>query len=164
MAFSTINGAAGSDATSFIGISGVDIIAIKSDTTAKNVYVGGQKEGDTIGLDTLGAKSNYTLRAGSGNDVLSTSGTTLTDSIVNGNKGDDTLGTANSGFVANSGTKIFGGADNDSLFVASASSGTANGNKGNDVLTLLGAAGASSLFGGQGTDTINAGSGAITTH
>lgn len=161
MAFSTINGGSGNDSTSFIGTSGIDTISIKNDTTATSVFLGGQNEADSIGLEGLGAKSNYTLRAGQGNDVLTTTGTTLSKSVVNGNKGDDTLGTATNGFNVNSEAKIYGGADNDTLFISSASSGIANGNKGNDALNLLGASTASSMFGGAGTDTINAGSGAI---
>jgi Ca2+-binding RTX toxin-like protein len=91
--------------------------------------------------------------ANNGNDVINLFGS-LGSSTVNGNAGDDSIkiqGNADSSF-------IYGGQGTDTIMYEAISSNVLiNGNKGSDTITIKSAGfAASTVYGGQGNDIINA--------
>lgn len=150
------------------GVAGNDTLAFGGLLINSQVNAGGGN--DTINV--FSGFNNSSLDAGDGNDVISgsnfnssnvlgnsgndviTLGGALGSSTVNGNAGDDSItisGTVDSSF-------IYGGQGTDLISsFANASSLVINGNKGSDTINLGAAAFvASTVFGGQGNDTINA--------
>lgn len=158
MAFSTVTGSNG--VTSLVGTTGVDSATVV--TLASDVYVAGNTGNDilTTALGTGGNNlTNYDVRMGGGNDTF-----TLGDSLLNStvyldgataaNDGDDTFAGV-SNLIINSDIRAGSGVDTYTNIVASGSN--VNGNAGNDTITLVDGSSNSSIWGGQGTDTITVG-------
>ena len=159
MAFTTIPGSGATDATTFTGTTGVDVLTLLNQN---NAIAGAQKAADTITFqngDLL--NNNLTLKGGQGNDVItSAANNTIANSLINGNKNNDTITIINS-----SSSSLFGGQGNDTFTMTAAgtvSNTLLNGNKGNDTINGTGGVSfaASSVFGGAGIDSINANQGA----
>ena len=148
MSFTTVQGAAATDATSFIGSAGVDSVNLNNVGTA--VWLGAQAAGDVISFESSSRTvSGYTLRGGQGQDRLSVSdgATSLSDSFINLNNDNDVMQ-----LLSVSSSTIYGGAGSDTLITGELRSVRFNSNKGDDTTTIAGATG-SSIFGGQGNDT-----------
>ena len=148
MALTTIPGASSTDATSVLGTSGVDNIALDGSTT--NLYVGAQGSADSINIgNSQSSASNYTIKGGSGIDTLSSNSQTikLKDSFVNLNKGNDI-----SDLHTLSSSTFYGGAGSDNVKFYTVTSSTFNGNKDDDTIAVANSS-SSSIYGGQGIDT-----------
>ena len=106
-----------------------------------------------------------TMRGGQGNDAItSAAGNFLAGNPVNGNKDADTITLINS-----TQSTVYGGQGADTFTLTAAgtiSNSIVNGNKDNDTINATGGVGAaaafaaSSVYGGQGIDSINASAGA----
>ncbi len=173
MAFTTTTGAGG---TSLIGTSGVDTATVAGNSFP--LYVGAQASNDVIALTGSTAQARVELGQGAdsftaagfatstvsgndGNDVISFTGTiTGSTALVNGNAGADSI--TLTGATITKGARVLGGADNDTINVDTAtisSGGIINGNKGADTITVGASATAmssSTIFGGEGNDTLSA--------
>ncbi|NMO83974.1 hypothetical protein, partial [Prochlorococcus sp. P1344] len=134
MAFTTVPGASASDATSYVGTSGIDSLTLSAGA-ASNVFVGSQQANDTITLQGAVERTTHTIKGGQGNDVVSFGGGTLTRSFLNGNKDTDTFGSA-ADLGTLSTTTLQGGQGTDSIFIGSATDSIINGNKQADTITL----------------------------
>ena len=165
MAFTTLSGSDG--ITSLVGTTGVDAATLV--TLNENVFVGGNTGNDTLTTNSGTGSNNlsgFNVRMGGGNDgvvigdnllnsFISLDGTTLA------NDGDDVFNAdaAAAGAAGNQiiNSQVLGLGGNDTITIANLSNSVVNGNAGND--TIQTAAGvtssSSSIFGGQGTDTIN---------
>ncbi|MEA5472761.1 calcium-binding protein [Synechococcus sp. CCY9201] len=113
-----------------------------------------------------GSQNLSTIRGGQGNDLITQNivdGPIDFDSfwsagLISGNQGDDVIGNNQYGVTAIAST-INGGQGQDQLFIGSVQSTLLNGNLGDDLLAVDGNFGfvninGSSIFGGQGDDTI----------
>jgi Ca2+-binding RTX toxin-like protein len=164
LAFTTIPGASATDATSFIGTEGIDILSSIDVITA---FVEGLGSSDTIAASTIGlagftALTDWTVRGGTGNDTIDLGnsalgglgefGSDVVGGLFNGNQGGDTI---NAGRVFGA-ARILGGMDIDTIDVFELFSSSVNGNKAADTVTV-GALVNGSVFGGQGADTISVG-------
>jgi Ca2+-binding RTX toxin-like protein len=169
LAFTTIPGASATDATSFIGTEGIDILSSIDVITA---FVEGLGSSDTIAASTIGlagvnALTDWTFRGGTGNDTIDLAnsllgntsllseigiGSDVVGGLVNGNQGGDTI---SAGRVFG-GARILGGMDIDTISVREVFSSSVNGNKAADTVTVGGLVNGS-VFGGQGADTISVG-------
>lgn len=154
MAFTTIQGSAANDGTSFVGTSGVDSVLVQNE---KNFFVGAQLAGDTIQYtDYTNVVSGATMKGGQGNDAFDPTAAqiNLNNAFINGNKDTDTFGT-NVALGTATNTTLYGGQGNDTItFGNTIFSSVINGNKDTDVMTTAGITGGS-FYGGQGTDTLN---------
>jgi Ca2+-binding RTX toxin-like protein len=152
LAFTTIPGASATDATSFIGTEGVDVLNSFATLTG---FVEGLGFADTITLGTAAlagtnSLTEWTVRAGSGNDTLDVTAD-INGGLFNGNQGGDTIN-VDSVF---GGARILGGMDIDDIDVAGdVAFSSVNGNKGADTVDVNGGLLNASIFGGQGADTI----------
>jgi Ca2+-binding RTX toxin-like protein len=162
LAFTTIPGASATDATTFNGTEGVDVLSSIDVVTA---LVEGLGSSDTITASTVGlagfsSLTDWTVRGGTGNDTLeiATSGPFEAGDVVgglfNGNQGGDTI---SAGRIFG-GARILGGMDIDTIAVDQVFSSSVNGNKGADSVTVRFGLVNGSVFGGQGADTITVGS------
>jgi Ca2+-binding RTX toxin-like protein len=164
LAFTTIPGASATDATTFNGTEGVDVLSSIDVVTA---LVEGLGSSDTIAASTIGlagftALTDWTVRGGTGNDTIDLGnsalgglgefGSDVVGGLFNGNQGGDTI---NAGRVFG-GARILGGMDIDTIDVFELFSSSVNGNKAADTVTV-GALVNGSVFGGQGADTISVG-------
>ena len=151
MAFTTIQGSGANDATSFVGTSGVDNIAIVNLSTP--AWLGAQGDNDSITWNNFiqdeGFVTSFQLRGGQGNDTF-TAGALSLNTFVNGNAGDDSFG-GGGGYTVST---VFGGQGNDTFNTAALNGSRINGNIGSDTINAVGSA-SSSIYGGQGTDSLN---------
>jgi Ca2+-binding RTX toxin-like protein len=156
LAFTTIPGASATDATSFIGTEGNDILTTFSTLTG---YVDGLAGNDTVTLFNTAGLIDWTIRGLDGNDAI-TADSDLVSGLLNGNAGIDTI--ALEGVFG--GARVLGGQDNDNIVTGSVSGSSVNGNKGDDNITVNGSVSGGTVYGGQGQDTItvNAGAGSLT--
>jgi Ca2+-binding RTX toxin-like protein len=155
LTFTTIPGAGATDATSFVGTDGVDILATFNTLTA---FVGAQGGNDSITAQNTNGLVDWQLKAGADNDNV-TFNSDMIGGRVNGNAGSDVLDLGN----VLAGAAVFGGQNNDVINTETVAQARVNGNLGNDtinggggfdsidVIDLIGA----SIFGGQGNDLIN---------
>ena len=158
MAFSTIQGSGGAP-DSFVGTPGVDSITITN--LNKTVDLTALDSDDIINVDNnAGVVSGYSLRAGSGNDVITSgvvSGVTLAaGSFVNGNDGLDILQFNSFLDTSITASRVVGGKGNDVFnFTGAIENGSiVNGNKDDDTINTVGVS-SSFVYGGKGADTIN---------
>jgi Ca2+-binding RTX toxin-like protein len=164
LAFTTIPGASATDATSFIGTEGVDILSSIDVITA---LVEGLGFSDTITATTAGLAgtnnlTDWTVRGGTGQDTLNLGGGILdgpfggdiVGGLFNGNQGSDKIRASR----IFGGARILGGMDNDDIQVDQVFSSSVNGNKGTDKVKVSFGLVNGSVFGGQGADTITVGS------
>jgi hypothetical protein len=156
LAFTTIPGASATDATSFIGTEGADILTTFSTLTG---YVDGLAGNDTVTLFNTAGLIDWTIRGLDGNDAI-TADSDLVSGLLNGNEGLDKI-TLKGVF---GGARVLGGQSNDTIVTGSVSGSSVNGNKGDDNITVKGSVSGGTVFGGQGQDTIDvqAGSGSLT--
>jgi Ca2+-binding RTX toxin-like protein len=154
LTFTTIPGAGATDATSFVGTDGVDILATFNTLTA---FVGAQGGNDEITAQNINGLVDWQLKAGAGGDAV-TFKSDMIGGRVNGNAGSDTL---TLGQVL-AGAAVFGGQNNDLIKTETVAQARVNGNLGNDTINVgFGIDGfavdviGASIFGGQGSDTIN---------
>jgi Ca2+-binding RTX toxin-like protein len=151
LAFTTIQGSGANDATSFVGTSGVDNIAIVNLSTP--AFLGAQGDNDGISWNNFirdeGYVTAFQLKGGQGNDTFTAGALTL-NSFVNGNAGNDTFGGAG-GYTVST---VFGGQGNDTFATGALNGTKINGNIGNDTINATGSA-SSSIYGGQGLDVLN---------
>ncbi|WP_438983432.1 hypothetical protein [Vulcanococcus sp.] len=174
MAFTTINGASATDATTFAGTSGVDVIAAMN--TTGNFFAYGAQDDDSITATASannGQISSITVNGGKGDDTLTFAGAFATAEVVssfismgedddavagaadlistsvNGNQGVDTLT-----FGQLTSSTVNGGQDADTITVGDLSSAYTNGNKGTDNLTVVGNLQNATVRGGQDGDSI----------
>ena len=176
MAFTTTTGAGG---TSLIGTSGVDTATVAGNSFP--LYIGAQAANDVVvmtgstasvkaelgkGADnfTAAGLATSTISGNFGNDIISISGTvTGSTALVNGNQGVDTI--TLTGSTITKGARVLGGADNDIIDVDDATiseGGIVNGNKGADTINFTaGAISNSTIFGGEGNDSMNATANAV---
>ena len=164
LAFTTINGASSTDATTFAGTSGADVIALVNQS---NLYLYGAQSNDVVTATTFNGNYNgYTMNGGAGNDAytIGTAAATnlITASSINGNTGNDTLTVT--GIL--SGSTVAGGQGLDTIVINGATGSYVNGNKENDRIDLTTNAAtattiaSSTIRGGQGGDLIRVGTGA----
>jgi Ca2+-binding RTX toxin-like protein len=152
LTFTTIPGAGATDATSFVGTDGNDILSTFNTLTA---FVGAQAGNDAITAGNVNGLVDWQVKSGAGNDTLTFTSDML-GGRVNGNAGGDTMTLGN--VLADA--AVFGGQNNDQINVTGAlASSRVNGNLGDDQVTIGVAAtrtsvSAGSIFGGQGADTI----------
>lgn len=130
------------------GQAGDDTISAATHTGA--LYLDGGEGNDSIvagsGIDTV--------YAGAGNDIVRNSGAAA--DIVDLGEGNDTF----AGFAA-AGESVFGGTGNDSMVAAAGAAATKfDGGDGNDFLDQSGVTVSSTLVGGSGNDTMQAGTAA----
>ena len=166
MAFSTIQGSGGAP-DSFVGTTGVDAIAVANSTG--NFFLGGNTGADNVQILNSGAASysdvlaTATVRGGAGADTMTlgnATATIFTGLFANGGAGADTMtSNAANSFIAST---IQGGKANDTLTFGIVTSSKVNGNLGDDTVSVDGVTSASSVYGGAGNDTINAGTAAFT--
>lgn len=174
LAFTTINGASATDATTFAGSSGVDVIAAMN--TTGNFFAYGAQDDDSITATASannGQISSITVNGGAGDDTLTFIGAfadpaivssfismgadddtivgdaDLISTSVNGNQGLDTLA-----FGQLTSSTVNGGQDADTITVDDLSSSYTNGNKGFDRLTVTGNLQNATIRGGQDGDSI----------
>lgn len=152
MAFQTIQGTGASDATSFVGTSGVDTINIGAGTSGA-IFLGARQANDIIGISAGGTRSGYTLQGGQGLDTFTSSGTVLSNSLIEGGGAADSFGTTSAGFNISNST-LQGNDGRDTIFLASATGSKINGNQGLDIITALGTISDSEVRGGSENDTI----------
>jgi len=165
LAFSTITGS-GAAPDSFVGTNGVDSVTITN--LDKAVDLTALDSDDIVNIANVnGVASAYSLRGGSGNDVI-TSGTVFDGvtiaaaSFVNGNQGNDTLTFFSFLNVSSTSSTVVGGQGNDTInFTGSFDGSRVNGNMDADTIFLNGASN-SSVYGGQGADAITAVEGNLT--
>ena len=157
MAFTTIPGS-GSNATTLSGSSGVDSVAISSES---NLFVGAQKSADSISFSGSATRSNLTIKGGRGADTVAFNSNTLSNSFLNGNKDADTFGGATDRARLTTSTTQ-GGWGVDSIFLNTASESIVNGNKQADTINFTGAASSSQIRGGADNDTITIGNAQLT--
>ena len=172
MAFTTTTGAGG---TSLIGTSGVDTASLGANSFP--LFIGAQAAADVISFSGAVASATVALGAGGdgltlsttlasstlsgndGNDTISISGTISSSALVNGNAGNDSIAIN----AASSGVRVLGGADNDTITIGGnlTSGAIVNGNAGNDSISFaaLITNASSTVYGGQGNDTLVANSG-----
>ena len=154
MAFTTIQGSGATDATSYVGSSGVDAILLQNTgTTGKDVRA--QKLADTINfVELTGVGSNYSVLGGQGADLINqTNPIGFNSSKFNGNKDADTIS-----ITSGTSSTVYGGQGADSInSTALFTAGIFNGNKDNDQVTMAGGVSGSSVYGGQGTDSVTVG-------
>lgn len=154
MAFTTIPGS-GSAATTIAGSSGIDTVSIRGDF-ASNVFVGAQEAADVVNLSGAAARSQFTIKGGSGNDTVTFDGSSLDKSFLNGNANNDTFGSATDRAILTNST-VQGGQGTDSIFVNSANNSIVNGNKLADTINVSGVVISSSIRGGAGADALTFG-------
>jgi Ca2+-binding RTX toxin-like protein len=178
LAFTTTTGAGG---TSLIGTSGVDTATVAGNSFP--LYIGAQAANDVVvltgstknlrselgkGADNFTAAGfdTSTVSGNLGNDVITLTGTvTGSNALVNGNQGADSI--TLTGSTITKGARILGGADNDTITVGTATisqGGVINGNKGEDTITVGTSATAmsnSTIYGGEGNDTMSADDAAV---
>ena len=63
------SGAAAADATNRGGTSGIDAVTLKTDLSS-NAFVGAQQAADTVGLSGIATRTDYTIKAGQGDDTV----------------------------------------------------------------------------------------------
>jgi len=160
LAFTTTTGANG--VVSLVGTSGVDTATLTALTS--QVYVGAQGANDVIVAafangTSLG--SAFTVNGGAGNDTVTFTGQTLTGSTINGDGGTSTGGADTMSFGTLVSSSVSGGDANDGINLTNLQSAVVNGNAGVDTFTFTAASSAnnSSIYGGQGNDTIGAAAG-----
>ena len=93
MTFTTVQGSAATDATTFLGTAGVDSLTVQDQTAPFRVEA--RASGDNIVLSDFTSDliiDDGDIFLGAGNDTLTTVGTaannvTVVDSMINGNKG-----------------------------------------------------------------------------
>lgn len=157
MTFATLSGVGGFD-TFYQGTPDVDVLVAFNSTGT--VYVGGQKEADSITFfqPDVGVLETTTVQAGEGGDTIVVGfNTALTRSLLNGNKGNDFIRVDS--FEAVTESVILGGDGDDEIFPGFTApetivSSTVNGNLGNDLIEFDGSLASSRIFGGDGSDTI----------
>ena len=151
MAFTTIQGSGATDATSYVGSSGVDAILLQNTgTTGSDVRA--QKLADTINfVELTNVGTNYTVMGGQGADLINqTNPIGFNTSKFNGNKDADTIS-----ITSGTNSTVYGGQGADSInSTALFTAGIFNGNKDNDQVSMTGGVSGSSVYGGQGTDTV----------
>jgi Ca2+-binding RTX toxin-like protein len=166
LAFTTIPGASATDATTFNGTEGVDVLSSIDVITA---LVEGLGSSDTItantqGLSGFASLTDWTVRGGTGNDTLTIGavinegffvGGDVVGGLFNGNQGGDTIEASR----IFGGARILGGMDIDTITVDQVFSSSVNGNKGADTVNVDFGLVNGSVFGGQGADAINVGTG-----
>lgn len=160
MAFTTVAGAASTDATSYVGTSGIDALALVNPEGP--LFVGAQQAADVLTITDSGsalygaAITSATIKGGAGADAINFAGNargmTLANGFINLNAGDDTLTMRAADNVA--GASIFGGQGADTITTGVLSASFLNGNKGNDTLTVTGNSVSSTARGGAGNDAI----------
>jgi Ca2+-binding RTX toxin-like protein len=156
LAFTTIPGASATDATSFIGTEGSDILNSFATITG---FVEGLALGDTINLKTSSlagsnSLSDWTVRAGDGSDTINIEAD-IVGGLFNGNQAGDVITISASLF---GGARVLGGKNNDTVTVnGSVISSSVNGNREQDTVAVLGDLISGSVFGGQGSDNITVG-------
>ena len=145
MAFATTAGSGATDATTYLGTVGTDIIAFGQSEVLK-VNIRGLAEADNINA----------------------SGTPFDGSFINGNNGADqirlarfsnsrALGGASTDYLEAtvlSASRINGNRDIDNLRILGSSNGSINGGQGDDTITLGGAHGYSFVYGDNDNDSI----------
>ena len=162
MAFTTIPGSGGAP-DSFVGTSAVDAIAF---TASRANYFLGAKEADDV-VSWVGAENapiivtNATVSGGAGNDLFVATETIFASVFFNGNAGSDTFKfwPGPSALLA---CTLQGGQGNDYIDVDAADTSIINGNLGDDQIFVGGSdvlgnttiVSNSSIYGGQGNDTI----------
>ena len=162
MAFATIPGSGGAP-DSFVGTSGVDAITF---TASRANYFLGAKEADDV-VAWVGAENapiivtNATVSGGAGNDLFVATETIFASVFFNGNAGSDTFKfwPGPSALLA---CTLQGGQGNDYIDVDAADTSIINGNLGDDQIFVGGSdvlgnttiVSNSSIYGGQGNDTI----------
>ena len=165
MAFTTVTGSNG--VTSLVGTTGIDDATIV--TLNEKFFVGGNTGNDTVFVSSGTGNFNISdidVRMGGGND-----GFVITNNLLNslismdgevlGNDGNDVfnadLGGAGVNGIDIINSEIRGMDGQDTITIANLSNSIVNGNAGNDLIqTAAGVAVAtSSIYGGQGIDTIN---------
>ena len=170
MAFTTTTGAGG---TSLIGTSGVDTATIAGNSFP--LYIGAQAANDAVvftgstsgvraelgkGADNFTSQglATSTISGNFGNDVITIAGTvTGSTALVNGNQGADNIQLGTS--TITKGARILGGADNDTIDIGAgvlSEGGIINGNKGADTITSAATITNSTIFGGEGNDSMTA--------
>jgi hypothetical protein len=176
LAFTTTTGAGG---TSLIGTSGVDTATLAGNSFP--LYIGAQASNDVIvstanitsvraelgkGADSFTATgvATSTVSGNFGNDLITITGTvTGSTALINGNQGADSI--ALTGSTITKSARVLGGADNDTIAVGTANitqGGVVNGNKGSDTITFgAGTISNSTIFGGEGNDTMSATTAAV---
>jgi hypothetical protein len=148
LAFTTIPGASATDATSFIGTEGVDILNTFATLTG---LVAAEAGDDVITLSNTVGLAEWTVRGSFGNDTINVN-SDLIGGLVNGNAGADTLNLEG----VFGGARVLGGQDVDTITVTGAISGASvNGNKGNDTINVVASISGGTVYGGQGEDIIN---------
>jgi Ca2+-binding RTX toxin-like protein len=154
LAFTTINGASATDAVSFVGTDGNDILTTFNTLTA---FVGAQAGNDTITASAVNGLADWQVKGGADADTINFQ-SAMVGGRVNGNAGSDTL---NLGDVL-SGAEVFGGQGGDFINVGTVADSRVNGNIGEDIITVgsntatgLAAISNASIFGGQGSDQID---------
>lgn len=128
MAFTTIPGAGATDATSFVGTDGQDILTTFNTLTA---FVDAQGENDTITVQNAAGLVDWQVKAGSGNDSL-TFNSDVIGGRINGNAGTDTINLRN---VLNS-AAVFGGQNDDFIKAGNVTESRINGNLGTDTISI----------------------------
>jgi len=161
MAFTTVPGAASTDATSYIGTSGIDALALVNPEGP--LFAGAQQAADVITITDSGSAlygasvTDATLKGGQGADSITTAGNArgmvFSNSFVNLNANDDTLTFRAADNLA--GSSVFGGQGADTITTGVMGASFLNGNLDNDTVTVTGNSAGSTLRGGQGTDSIN---------
>jgi Ca2+-binding RTX toxin-like protein len=147
LAFTTIPGASATDATSFIGTEGVDILNTFATLTG---LVAAEAGDDVITLSNTVGLAEWTVRGSFGNDIININ-SDLIGGLVNGNAGADTLNLEG----VFGGARVLGGQDVDTINVNGAISGASvNGNKGNDKINVNASISGGTVYGGQGEDII----------
>jgi Ca2+-binding RTX toxin-like protein len=145
LTFTTIPGAGATDATSFVGTDGVDILVTFNTLTA---FVGAQGSSDRITAGNISGQVDWQVKGGAGNDSIFFQ-TDMIGGRLNGNSGSDSIDLGD--VVADA--AVFGGQNDDTIDVRNIANSRINGNlgadriDGGDVLQ-------SSVFGGQQNDTI----------
>lgn len=152
MAFTTTPGTGATDATSFIGTEGVDVVQILNPEAPS--YIEAQADNDTVLLNSFtGVVTATTLYGGAGVDTISANNNSLSGALISANQGDDLIGSATTSF---NNSEVYGGQGDDTIGLLNTFATTVNGNKGNDTITSNNAGTLTgTLRGGQGTDTIN---------
>jgi hypothetical protein len=157
LAFTTTTGANG--VVSLVGTSGVDTAIISAITS--NLYVGAQGANDVFQLalaNGTNLASAFSVNGGAGNDTLNFgAGSTLTGSTINGDGGTGVAGNDAITLGTISASDVSAGSGDDTIAFANAQTSVINGNAGVDTITVnAGSVFSSSIFGGQGADTIGA--------
>jgi len=141
------------------GGQGADTLAMLAFTSITDSFANGNENNDTV---NIASSFTSTVQGGQGDDTVAFTGLQF-QSTVNGNKNADTLTS-----VGVQGGGLYGGQGSDRLNLNAGNNyqnTTISGDNDNDTIAIAGATSFSgvSVLGGQGNDSINAGTGAALT-